>query len=654
MPPERQPMPAVVLVTDRALRLGTALGPRALSEEFNALRSSLQPLDSAWPKAGRLVRALRAAVRGRNMNFSADLGNVRVDGQAVPLTAPDGEIVGAIAVGIDTTDHARLAREIDELREALRHAQSASTFAYYVVDLATNKVTVSPPFAQIWGLPEGTRELRSSELLDLVHPEDRASFDVFGRSSMQCRILRPSGEVRHIRTFGSYFPSSNGTPARSVGSVFDVTEFVHAQNAVQFLSTHDPLTGLLNRHQLIEALNAYADQSRNGALVVFDIDRFAQVNELAGHAVGDQLLRAIAERVRFLEEDGHYVARLGSDEFACFLIEPADSQVVDRGVEQLRDALDAPFNAGHTEIVVRATMGVARHPEHGTGETLLQNAGIALYTAKATMRGGTMSYDPALDRKMSVRSRLERDLGNAVRRSEFAMYYQPLIDASSGKIIAAEALLRWQHPDLGLLTPDVFLNIAEESDAVVEIGRWAIDRACRDARAIRKEMKSKIRLNVNVSPRHVQSNKLVVHVADALNETGWEPDALQLEVTEQLLIEDIPSAVATLERLRDSGVSIAIDDFGTGYNTLSYLKSYPVSCLKIDRAFVKDAESDNYSRAICRSVAALADSLEMNVIGEGVETHGQAEFLRGIGCRELQGYHFGRPVAAWDFMTTYT
>ncbi len=536
MPPERQPLPAIVLVTDRTFRLGTAFGPQGLSEELDALRSSAEPLDSAWPKAGRLLRALRAALRGHRVAFSADLGEVRIEGYALPLTARDGEIVGTIAVGI----------------------------------------------------------------------------------------------------------------------VFDSADFVQAQNTVEFLKTHDPLTGLLNRHQLLEALNAYADQSREGALVLFDIDRFAQVNELAGHAVGDQLLRAIGERVRFLEGEGHYVARLGSDEFACFLIEPADRQIVDRDVERLRDALDAPFTAGHAEIVVRATMGLARHPEHGTGETLLQNAGIALYTAKATIRGGTMAYDPALERKMSVRSRLERDLSNAVRRSEFAMYYQPLIDASSGKVIATEALLRWQHPDLGLLTPDVFLNIAEESDAVVEIGRWAISRACQDARAIRNQMKSKIRLNVNVSPRHVQSNKLVTHVADALNEWGWDPRELQLEVTEQLLIEDIPSAVATLERLRDSGVSIAIDDFGTGYNTLSYLKSYPVTCLKIDRAFVKDAESDNYSRAICRSVAALADSLQMNVIGEGVETDGQADFLRGIGCRELQGYHFGRPVCAWDFMTSYT
>lgn len=633
-----------------------------MSHEFDALRSSGQPLDSAWPKAGKLLRALRAALRGKRHAFAADLGSMHVDGHAVPLTAPDGSVVGAIAFGIDSSDRVRLSRELDELREALRHAQSFSSFAYFVVDITARTVTVSPPFAQIWGLADGVTQLPYADLLDRIHPEDRATFDMLGKAqsdieapiAVQCRIVRPSGEVRHIRTFGSIFTAPNGTPERSVGSVFDFTDAAQAQYTVQFLTTHDPLTGLLNRHALIETLSTYADEARRGALVVFDIDRFAQVNELAGHTVGDQLLRAIGERIRFLEDEGHYVARLGSDEFACFLVEPADRQIVDRDVERLRDALDAPFNAGHAEIVVRATMGLARHPDDGTGETLLQNAGIALYTAKATMRGGTMAYDPELDRKMSVRSRLERDLANAVRRSEFAMYYQPLIHASTGKVIATEALLRWQHPDLGLLTPDVFLNIAEESDAVVDIGRWALNRACRDAFSIREAFKSDVRLNVNVSPRHLQSNNLVAHVAEALDQTGWEPSQLQLEVTEQTLIEDIPSAVSTLERLRDTGVSIAIDDFGTGYNTLSYLKSYPVTCLKIDRAFVKDAESDDYSRAICRSVAALADSLKMNVIGEGVETDGQAAFLRDIGCRELQGFRFGRPVAAWDFMTTYT
>jgi len=633
---------------DRNLRVVDAHGPEKL--DFNA-----------WPPDGALLQALRDALRGENVSVQMEIGDVRFDGRAFPLRSGE-EIVGAAAVGVDASAYVRQEQQLDEMREALRHVQGVTSFAYYVIDLPSDQVTVSEPFAQIWGLGPGTTQVHYDDLLQRVHPDDREAFDALRKHAMQsgpsialqCRIVRPNGEVRYVRTFGSIFTNAQGVPERSVGSVFDFTDHMQAQNAVLFLSTHDPLTGLLNRHQLLEVLDHYAaEEESSGALVLFDIDRFAQINEIAGHAVGDQLLRAIADRMRFLEADGHYAARLGSDEFACLVIEPKGISIVEERVAQLREALDAPFEAGKAEFVLRTTMGLAEHPKDGTGEGLLQNAGLALQAAKTAARGGIVRYGPALERKMSVRGRLERDLPAAIDRSEFAMYYQPLIDASDNSVIATEALLRWQHPELGLLTPDVFLNIAEESDAVVEIGRWAMDRACREAVMIRDSLGRDMRLNVNVSPRHVQSAKLIGHVSHALDESGWNPGALQLEVTEKLLIDDIPSAVATLEELRDRGISIAIDDFGTGYNTLSYLKSYPVSCIKIDRAFVKDAENDRYSRAICCSVAALADSLHMNVIGEGVETLGQAEFLRTIGCRELQGFHFGQPVAAWDFMTTY-
>jgi diguanylate cyclase (GGDEF)-like protein len=647
--PEERSVPAIVVATDTALRVMTMFGT-----------------DSTGLKAGRvptgaLLRAMHAALNGHRTELRARIGDTEFDGCVFPLLNERGEIAGAVAAGLDAAAFSRTEQELIEVREALRHAQGVASFAYYVVDLTSDMVTISEPFAQIWGLPLGTTHILYSDLLQRVHEEDREAFDALRRHSLesgpsialQCRIVRPTGEIRYIRAFGSIFSGLGGEPERSVGSVFDFTDQMQAQNAVLFLSTHDPLTGLLNRHQLLEVLGHYADGDRTGALVIFDIDRFAQINEIAGHAVGDQLLRSIADRTRFLEADGHYVARLGSDEFACFLIDPKDRTQADERLQELRDALEAPFEAGHGEFVLRATMGIAHHPEDGTGETLLQNAGMALYAAKTAARGGVMRYNPALERKMSVRSRLERDLPAAIERSEFAMYYQPLMDAANNVVIATEALLRWRHPELGLLAPGEFLTIAEESEAVVEIGRWAIDRACRDAVLIRDSLGRDVRLNVNVSPRHVQSSKLVSHVSSALSESGWQPNQLQLEVTEQLLIEDVPSAVSTLEQLRDRGVSIAIDDFGTGYNTLSYLKSYPVSCLKIDRAFVKDAENDRYSRAICCSVAALADSLHMNVIGEGVETLGQADFLRTIGCRELQGFHFGQPVSAWDFMTIY-
>jgi diguanylate cyclase (GGDEF)-like protein len=531
MTPEPNAGTAIVLVTDNALRLGTLFAPVAIGAVISSAGARECPLDEAFSGAVDLVRALHGALQGEAHAFRDRLGDVPVEGHAIPLLSSDGAVVGTIVVARDPTNRA------------------------------------------------------------------------------------------------------------------------DAETALEFLATHDPLTGLLNRHRLMAVLEEQPCHEE-GVLVIFDIDRFAQINELAGHATGDDLLRAVAERIRHLEHAGHAVARLGSDEFACYLTASKSGEPLTDVVDALHDSLEAPFSAGHAEVVVRSTMGAARHPVDGSGEDLLQHASLALQTAKTTARGATVWYDASFDRKMSVRGRLERDLRNALRRGEFAMYYQPLIDAQNGGVIAAEALLRWQHPDLGLLTPDVFLSIAEESDAVVDIGRWGIDRACRDAILFRPTV-GELRLNVNVSPRHVQSSKLVADVANTLEDTGWAAGSLQLEMTERILISDVPAAALTLERLRELGISIAIDDFGTGYNTLSYLKSYPVSCLKIDRAFVKDAESDSYSRAICRSVAALATSLELTVIGEGVETVEQADFLREIGCSELQGFHFGVPAPAWDFVAAY-
>ena len=531
MTPERNAGTAIVLVTDGALRLGTLFAPVAIGAVLSAEGARERPLDEAFSGAVELVRALHGALQGEAHAFRDRLGDVLLEGHAIPLLSADASVVGTIVVAHD--------------------------------------------------------------------PSTRADAEI----------------------------------------------------ALEFLATHDPLTGLLNRHRLMAVLEEQASHEE-GVLVIFDIDRFSQINELAGHATGDDLLRAVAERIRHLEDEGHAVARLGSDEFACYLVGSRAREPLPDVIDTVHDALEAPFNAGHAEVMVRATMGVARHPEDGSGEELLQRASLALQTGKTSARGAITWYDASFDRRMSVRGRLERDLRHALRRNEFAMYYQPLIDASTGTVIAAEALLRWQHPDLGLLTPDVFLSIAEESDTVVDIGRWGLDRACRDAALFRPSV-GEVRLNFNVSPRHVQSSTLVGDVANTLEDTGWSPDALQLEMTERILISDVPAATSTLERLRQLGISIAIDDFGTGYNTLSYLKSYPVSCLKIDRAFVKDSESDNYSRAICRSVAALATSLDLTVIGEGVETIEQADFLREIGCSELQGFHFGVPATAWDFVSSY-
>ncbi|MEO9170074.1 MAG: GGDEF and EAL domain-containing protein [Candidatus Baltobacteraceae bacterium] len=649
-------IPTLMLVVGHDLRLSTFIAPSDLANQFNdAKRDGLAVHALAWGSAKRVATAVNGALQGRRQRFFAwTIGSHHFDGYALAQTAPDGSVTGAIIVGADCA-------ELFELRDALHQSQEITSSAYFVLDMATMIVNVTPAFARIWGFDAGTTRIAFNDILDRVHTDDRVAFDQQSTQGgpdheliLEYRIVHPAGGLRHLRTCGSFLRDRKGKVRRTVGTVADVTDYVLAQHTAAFLARHDSLTGLSNRSAFIEELQAQTNGGHGKATVVLiDIDHFSQVNDIAGHAVGDRLLCAVAERLKFLEPLGHSVARLGGDEFGALLLEPADALRSNRIVESLRQRLDVPFLIDENQYFIRTTMGVAQYPEDGGGDVLLQNAGIALLSAKGTARGSIARYHPNLERRLIARNRIERDLSYAIDRRQFEMYYQPVISAATGEVIAAEALLRWNHPDLGLLSPDAFLNVAEESDAVVNIGRWTIERACADAMTMTDSLGKPLRLNVNISPRHVQSDALVRDVAAALDRTGWKPHNLQLEVTEQLLMEDTPAASSTLNALCARGISIAIDDFGTGYNTLSYLKSYPVSCIKIDRAFVKDSESDDYSRAICRSVTTLAEALNMNLIGEGVETSGQAAFLRTIGCRELQGFHFGRPVAMGEFIATH-
>lgn len=650
------PIPTLLLVVDRSLSISTFVAPESVGGIFEDAVGSGDALHLLpWSDSKKVATTLKAALQGRRQHFSGwQLGTHQFDGSVLPLRNVGKAVSGAIVVGTD-------AAELLDLRHALRQSQEMTSSAYFVLDMASMTVNVTPAFAQIWGFDPNFTKIPFDAILERVHEEDREAFSrqqdavaLYPDLRLDYRIEHPHNGTRHLRTHGSFLRDKAGEIRRTVGTVVDITEHVLAKHTAAFLASHDPLTGLLNRKVFIDLLkDSTANSEDRASLIIIDIDRFAQINDVAGHAIGDRLLCAVAERLQFLEKLGHSVARLGADEFACLLIESKGSATADRIVESLRQRLDVPFSIDENQYFIHTTIGVAEYPKDGSGDLLLQNAGIALLSAKSSARGSVAKYHSDLERKLSARSRIERDLTRAIEREQFEMFYQPVINAATGQMIGAEALLRWKHPDLGLLTPDSFLNVAEESDAVVSIGRWTIERACRDAIELRGRLGKEMRLNVNVSPRHVQSSALVDDVTSALSSSGWSASQLQLEVTEQLLIADIPSAASTLRQLRGHGVTVAIDDFGTGYNTLSYLKSYPVSCIKIDRAFVRDAESDDYSRAICRSVTALAESLDMNLIGEGVETPGQAAFLKNIGCRELQGYHFGRPVAVSDFISAY-
>ena len=415
------------------------------------------------------------------------------------------------------------------------------------------------------------------------------------------------------------------------------------------LALHDPLTGLPNRAFLGERLEqalAQARRQKTGlAVLCLDLDRFKQVNDTLGHPAGDALLRAVAGRLRGCLRKCDTVARLGGDEFA--VIQAPLDRTEDAGLlaQRIVEALSAPYDLGGHQVVIGTSVGIAlASADTADAGHLLKMADIALYRAKADGRGLFRMFEPGMDMRLQTRRALELDLHRAVRMGEFELHYQPLVDLPSGRVSALEALVRWRHPERGLVGPDEFIPLAEEIGSIGLIGAWVLDRACADAAGWPAE----VRVAVNVSAVQFKGAGLVAAVRGALAASALPPERLELEITETALLADTDATLAILRELRAMGVRIAMDDFGTGYSSLGYLRSFPFDKIKIDRSFIADIETDVDCKAIVRAVAGLGSNLGIAITAEGVETLAQLDRLRAEGCDQVQGYLFSRPVPARD------
>jgi diguanylate cyclase (GGDEF)-like protein/PAS domain S-box-containing protein len=426
--------------------------------------------------------------------------------------------------------------------------------------------------------------------------------------------------------------------------VQDITERRAAESRIAHLARHDTLTDLPNRAELmaqVEQALARAQRGAGFALLCLDLDRFKQVNDTLGHPVGDKLLREVTARLRQSVRAADVVARLGGDEFA--IIQDAASQPESATAlsERLVSVIGAPYVIDGHGISVGVSIGIALAPADGaSAEALMKNADLALYRAKGDGRGTWRCFEPAMDQRIQHRRRLEMDLRAALDRGEFAMVYQPLVDVTTGRLNAFEALLRWNHPTRGVVPPDEFIPLAEETGLILPIGRWVLGRACREAAA----WPMPHAVAVNVSPAQFRQPGFVDDVVAALGASGLPPERLELEVTETIMLQDSVATVAQLNRLRRLGVRIAMDDFGTGYSSLSYLRSFPFDKIKIDRSFIRDLGEREEARAIVRAIAALGTSLGMRTAAEGVETQEQLSQLSAEGCTDAQGFLFGRPM----------
>ncbi|MFZ2971146.1 MAG: EAL domain-containing protein [Ferribacterium limneticum] len=497
--------------------------------------------------------------------------------------------------------------------------------------------------------------------LDEEHTQDAFERDLVLRASWQ-------GELEVTRKSGDSFPAGtrvnrvddpqSGLPAHYVWILADITERKQSEERMRHIAQHDALTGLPNRMALLMRLAQLLPEARRHgwkiAMMFLDLDRFKIINDTLGHQVGDELLREVACRLSAVVRETDFVARLGGDEFVIIL--PGISSAADAAVVAGKaiGALSSAIEANGHELHTSPSIGISLFPDDGPdGDTILKNADTAMYHAKAAGRNNFQFFATEMNQITSERLNIEHKLRHAIARSELALCFQPQFLAGDREPIGVEALLRWHHPTDGMISPARFIPVAEETGIIVEIGEWVLATACREMKRWIDAGLKPLRMAVNVSARQLRRRDFCETVANALTLSGLPAELLELEITESSVMENPQEAILILERLGRMGVTLAIDDFGTGYSSLAYLKLFPIDHLKIDRSFVADIETDLNDRAIAFGTIALAHSLGLKVIAEGVETEDQLELLRTNGCDEVQGFLLSKPLysaAAFTFL----
>jgi diguanylate cyclase (GGDEF)-like protein/PAS domain S-box-containing protein len=514
----------------------------------------------------------------------------------------------------------------------------------WVFDAETTQfVSVNDAAVQHYGY---SRETFLQMQLRQIWPEDEWAThsqalqqigDVYN-SGRDWRHLKADGSEIHVLTFGRRV-AFDGRDGYLV-AVVDITERRKAEARIAHMAHHDGLTNLPNRDFYQDRLRQALDRSKPGrhvAVLCVDLDLFKNVNDSFGHPMGDRLLKQVADRLRSEVSDQNIVARLGGDEFAIVLASGVSPNEASDFADRLISVLSVRYDIEGSEVVVGASIGIALSPGDGdTSEELMRNADMALYRAKSDGGGVHRFFEREMDRQAQKRRDMERDLRRAFANGELELHYQPLVDIAADRISGFESLLRWRHPDKGMISPAEFIPVAEDIGLIVPLGEWVLREACTEAMKWPVEVK----IAVNLSPVQFRSRNLVPAVISALAHSGLSPRRLELEITESVFLAETEANLATLHQLRELGVSISMDDFGTGYSSLSYLRSFPFDKIKIDRSFVKDLAERDDCVAIVRAISGLGRSLNITTTAEGVETEDQLDWLRAEGCNEVQGFLF--------------
>jgi len=574
----------------------------------------------------------------------------------------------------NTLERRRLHRQNEQIRHRLKRSERLYRFIVenspdfiYVLDAQGRFTFASRSTEKLLGI--GPEALVGEHFQRVVLAEDRevAEFRFNERRTghrathnLELRLCaQPGGARNPVRTvdltaMGIYADTDSDQPGQYLGTygiARDVTERKQAESIVHYQAHHDLLTGLPNRALLKDRLGQALAQARRDnsevAVLFLDLDRFKVVNDSLGHSVGDELLQRVAHRLRGCLREGDTLARLGGDEFTLLLPAIPDRRAAERVAEKCIGALEAPFLVHDHRLFLGVSIGIAVYPEHGeTQEVLIKHADVAMYHVKDEHKGHYSFFDAAMSNRIDRHLNIETGLRQALDNQEFRVVYQPQVDVETGAITAMEALIRWQHPEAGEISPGEFIPVAEQTGLIIPIGDWLLHTACEEM--LRWPGAEHLRLAVNLSPLQLNQRDFVQRVGEICGNTGFPLSRLDLEITENLLMRDVDSVVEKLRTLSRLGVTVAIDDFGTGYSSLSYLQRLPIHTLKIDQSFIQAIREGQDEGTLVETIIAMAQGLDLRVVAEGVETERQLNYLRRLKCGYMQGYYFSRPINGRD------
>lgn len=569
----------------------------------------------------------------------------------------------------------RAIQELNRSKHRLTKTQELARLGNWEIDLTDNSFYCSPEACRLLGLRDDLPQVSYKDFLksvavqeqDRVKDKIETAIELHRPFSINYRIIHPNGTQLHILNRCDIFYNENGLAEMMIGAVQDVTQLKNAEEEIRLLAFYDSLTGLANRTLFLDRL-AYelTSAKRHGkifALLFIDLDRFKRVNDTFGHHIGDLLLKNVSETLKKCirksdvatgpvarGESDDLIARLGGDEFIILLSnmnEPENAALVAR---KIIHGIPAVYMLEGNEISITTSIGISIFPSDGDEiELLLKNADSAMYHAKESGRNNYQFYKESLNTAVVERYSLEHGIKNALQQDEFALYYQPQIDLSTQKIVGCEALIRWLHPQGGMIPPDRFIPIAEESGLIIDINKWVIETACRQNVLWREAGLKPIRIAVNLSGYKLASQNIIEIIQGALLDTHLDASNLEIEITENVLMRETKDTVSILQQLKNLKLKIALDDFGTGYSSLSYLTSFPVDIIKIDRSFVMGCTMQKNNRVIIKAIIAMGHSLGMKIVAEGIETKEEFELIKGYGADEGQGYFFSPPIHGNEF-----